>query len=363
MTIGILGAGQLGRMLALAGVPHGHGFRFLDPAQDPPAAAVGHHIRADYTDPAGLGEFARGLDVVTFEFENVPVEAVEALAQRVPIFPPAPALRIGQDRLLEKTLFRELGLSVHPFAAADSDEGVSAAIDTVGLPAIAKTRRLGYDGKGQKVLRTRADAASAWRDLGERPLLIESLVPFRAEVSVLGVRGRDGAMCVYPLVENVHRGGILHTSIAPAPVATPAMQALAAGHVQRLMERLNYVGVLAVEFFVVGDDLLANEMAPRVHNSGHWTIEGSVTSQFENHLRAVCGLPLGDPSPRGHSLMLNLVGYAPDATVWLGTPGAHLHLYGKAARPGRKVGHVTLVNASPWMHADITALEQRVPRS
>jgi 5-(carboxyamino)imidazole ribonucleotide synthase len=300
MLIGILGAGQLGRMLALAGYPLGLRFRFLDPAADSPARSLGEFVHAEFTDHSALARFAEGLDLVTFEFENVPVEAVELLSARVPVYPGAAALREAQDRLAEKTCFQACGLEVHEFAPASTRGEFDAAVAGLGLPCVVKTRRMGYDGKGQAVARTRADADAAWHRLGACPLLIERFVPFEFEVSILAVRSRTGESVYYPLTQNTHAGGILRTSIAPAPRGTPELQSRAEAYAARVLDSLNYVGVLAIEFFVVQDSshptgvrLLVNEMAPRVHNSGHWTIEGARTSQFENHLRAITGLPLG----------------------------------------------------------------------
>lgn len=352
MLIGILGAGQLGRMLALAGYPLGLRFRFLDPAADSPARSLGEFVHAEFTDQAALARFAEGLDLVTFEFENVPVEAVEFLSSRVPVFPGARALREAQDRIAEKTCFRACGLEVHDFSAASTRAEFEAAIAHVGLPCVIKTRRMGYDGKGQAVARTPADAHAAWDRLGAHPLLIEKFVPFAFEVSIVCARSRTGEVAFYPLTQNTHEGGILRTSIAPAPDATPELQARAEVYARRVLDTLNYVGVLAIEFFVVMDPthptglrLLANEMAPRVHNSGHWTIEGAQTSQFENHLRAIANLPLAPTTMRtglARAAMFNLIGRSPALADLLRLPHAHVHLYGKEARPGRKIGHVTL---------------------
>jgi 5-(carboxyamino)imidazole ribonucleotide synthase len=357
MLIGILGAGQLGRMLALAGYPLGLRFRFLDPAADSPARWLGEFLHAEFTDQSALARFARGLDLVTFEFENVPVEAVEFLAARVPVFPGAKALREAQDRLAEKTCFQACGLEVHDFAPASTRVEFDAAVASLGLPCVIKTRRMGYDGKGQAVARVPADADAAWNRLGSHPLLIEKFVPFAYEVSILAVRSRTGEVAFYPLTQNTHEGGILRTSIAPAPRETPELQSRAEGYAARVLDALNYVGVLAIEFFVVEDPshpsgvrLLANEMAPRVHNSGHWTIEGARTSQFENHLRAIAGLPLGSATLRegvARAAMLNLIGRSPPVADLLRLPHAHAHLYGKEERPGRKIGHVTMCWSSP----------------
>ena len=338
MNIGVLGGGQLGRMLALAGYPLGHGFVFLDLAPEA-LDGLGSRIVAAPDDPQALDELAARVDLVTYEFENVPVTAVRALAQRVPVYPGPAALEVSQDRLHEKTLFGELGIPTAPFAAVDSRAGLERALSEIGLPAVLKTRRLGYDGKGQAVLRERRDADAAWAALGETPCILEAFVAFSRELSCLGVRGRDGAMAFYPLAENRHEGGILRRSLAPAPDA-PHTEASAL--VRCLAEHLDYVGVLALELFEAGGTLLANEMAPRVHNSGHWTMEGAETSQFENHVRALTGAPLGSTAAIGCSGMLNLIGGWPEPSAILAVPGAHLHLYGKTPRPGRKVGHVTV---------------------
>ncbi|MDQ3856359.1 MAG: 5-(carboxyamino)imidazole ribonucleotide synthase, partial [Chloroflexota bacterium] len=282
------------------------------------------------------------LDAVTYEFENVPVEAARTLAAHVPVFPPPEALEVAQDRLTEKTSFQQLSIPTPLFAAVQSREDLAAAARELGLPAVLKTRRMGYDGKGQVVLREPADVDRAWSALGGTPLILESFVPFDRELSVLGVRGRTGETAFYPLIQNTHRGGILRRSLVPAPRLTEELQSLAEGYGRRVMEDLEYVGVLAIELFQGGDQLVANEMAPRVHNSGHWTLEGAETSQFENHLRAILDLPLGSTAPRGRSAMLNIIGTLPDAQRVLAVPGAHLHLYDKAPRAGRKLGHVTV---------------------
>jgi 5-(carboxyamino)imidazole ribonucleotide synthase len=345
VRVGIVGGGQLGMMLVEAGTALGIQCITLDPATDSPASRVGPSIVGAYDDPAALARLADGADVVTYEFENVPVDGVRALD--VPVLPPPAALEAAQDRLSEKTLFAEVGLPVPVFAPVDDLDGLLAAIGTVGLPAVLKTRRFGYDGKGQAVLRHEELAEDAWRAVGEVPSILESLVAFDREVSVLAVRGADGDVRCWPLVENHHREGILRLSIAPAPGLMPALQAAAEAHAVAVLERLDYVGVLAIELFQVGDSLLGNEMAPRVHNSGHWTIEGAETSQFENHLRAICGLPLGEVGVRGHVAMVNVIGQEPDAAAILAIPGAHLHSYGKQPRPGRKLGHITLVADDP----------------
>ncbi len=347
MTIGILGGGQLGYMIALAGYPLGLHFRFLDPSPEAPVGRIAQRVTADYTDEAALEKFASGLELVTYEFENVPVEAANFLAARVPVYPPPAALEAAQDRFAEKSLFRKLGIATTEFAPVSNPSELDAAVKTLGLPAVLKTSRMGYDGKGQWILRSTEDAVKAKSELPAVTLILERFVPFTRELSVLAVRSRTGETAIYPLVENHHRRGILRLSLAPAPRLDAQIQRAAERAAHRILESLKYVGVLAIEFFEHQGELLANEMAPRVHNSGHWTIEGAVTSQFENHLRAVLGLPLGSTGPAGHCAMLNLIGDLPESSEVLAVPDAHLHLYGKSPRPGRKLGHVTLRAASP----------------
>jgi 5-(carboxyamino)imidazole ribonucleotide synthase len=341
MRIGVFGGGQLGRMLALAAHPIGVGCVAYAQTPRDPACAVGEHEIGAWDDDAALDRFASRIDVATYEFENVPMDAVRRVGAKVPLRPSVEALRIAADRMEEKTLFRSLGIDVPPFAPVDSEADLRSAVASMGLPAVLKTRRLGYDGKGQRVLRTAADVEGAFAALGSVPCILEGFVAFDRELSVLGARAPDGTVVVYPLVENTHRDGILRTSIAPAPGAE-AVAAVAEGALRVILERLDYVGVLALELFQIGDRLLANEMAPRVHNSGHFTIEGCETSQFENHVRAVAGLPLGSTAMRGCAAMVNLVGTIPERARVLAIPGAHLHLYGKEPYPGRKVGHVTV---------------------
>jgi 5-(carboxyamino)imidazole ribonucleotide synthase len=342
VTIGILGGGQLGYMLALAGYPLDFHFRFLDPSPQAPVGRIASRVTAEYTDFEALEKFAHGLALVTYEFENVPVEAVRFLQKTVPVYPPPQALEAAQDRLTEKLLFRKLAIPTTEFAQVNSANDLESAVRKLGLPCVLKTRRLGYDGKGQWTLRTGEDVVRAKKDLPSAPLILEKFVEFARELSILAVRARGGETVFYPLVENHHRHGILRLSLAPAPHLSASLQREAEAAARGVLESLDYVGVLAIELFECGGHLLANEMAPRVHNSGHWTIEGAVTSQFENHLRAVSGLPLGDTGTLGFSAMLNLIGELPDSDELLSIPGAHLHLYGKTPRPGRKVGHVTL---------------------
>lgn len=341
MRVGILGSGQLGRMLALAGHPLGIECVAYAQSPDDPSCAVGPAEIGRWDDEAALDRFAARIDVATYEFENVSQAAARRIGARVPLRPSAEALRVAADRLQEKTLFRSLGIDVPPFAAVSSDADLRAAVSSIGLPAVLKTRRMGYDGKGQRVLREPRDVEGAFAALGGVPCILEAFVPFDRELSILAVRGASGAFAAYPLVLNTHRDGILRVSVAPAPQLA-SLQGHAERAARAIAERLEYVGVLALELFQQGDRLLANEMAPRVHNTGHLTIEGAETSQFENHLRAVAGLPLGSTALRGHAAMVNLIGAIPEPARLLAIEGAHLHLYGKAPRPGRKVGHVTV---------------------
>jgi 5-(carboxyamino)imidazole ribonucleotide synthase len=340
MTIGIVGAGQLGRMMALAGYPLGFDFLFIDKDATTPGGQVAPLLPGALDDRGLLGELSRRCTVVTFDWENIPVESLEGLPGPARVLPPPRALAAAQDRLSEKRAFELLGITTTRYAAVDSRESLEHAVRSIGLPGVLKTRRLGYDGKGQFVLRAPRDLDRAWQALGAAPLLYENLVPFDAEVSVIAVRGLDGAVVFYPLNLNVHRGGILRLTRAPYGNAALARQAQRAA--RRLLEHFDYVGVLTIEFFVKRGKLIANEMAPRVHNSGHWTIEGAETSQFENHVRAICGLPLGSTRARGHSAMINLVGEMPTRASLLKEPGLHWHDYGKSARPGRKLGHLTI---------------------
>lgn len=356
--VGILGGGQLGRMLALEGRRLGMSFRFLEPKRPAPVDDLGEVVRAAYDDMDALVAFADGLDVVTYEFENVPVDSARHLAERVPVHPSPSALAVGQDRLAEKEAFVEAGIPTAPFRQADSAEAVKTALEELGLPAVLKTRRFGYDGKGQAVLRAPEEGEGIWEALGGVPLLAEGFVPFRRELSIVAARAVDGSCAFYPLIQNEHREGILWKSTAPAPDVAAELQTRAEEHARHLLERHDYVGVLAIELFDVGDDLLANEMAPRVHNSGHWTLDGAVTSQFENHVRAVCGLPLGSTATRCPSAMLNFLGDVPPLAEVLRVPCAHVHLYDKSPRPGRKVGHVNVTGPdAPTVAATLARLE------
>jgi len=345
VKVAIIGAGQLGQMLALAGYPLGIRCEFYDREPDAPGGQVGPIVTGAFDDLPRLENLARRADVVTFDWENVPVASLAPLARLAPVYPQPAALAVAQDRLLEKTLFRDLGIPTPPFAPVDLRRDLDAAVARIGLPGVLKTRRFGYDGKGQARLTTRADIAPAWHALGGEPLIYEGFVHFRREVSLLAARSSRGEVAFYPLAENVHEHGVL--AVTRAPLRAPALERAAQRHLRALFDRFGYVGVLAVEFFVAGGRLVANEMAPRVHNSGHWTIEGCETSQFENHLRAILGLPLGATTARGFAAMRNFIGRMPDRDRALAVPGLHLHDYGKReARPGRKLGHATVLAPS-----------------
>lgn len=342
MRVGILGGGQLGRMLGQAGIPLGIETTFLEASREACARAVGALVVATYDDPSALAGLAAGADVVTWEFENVPVESARWLQKRVHVRPPPEALDRAQDRLTEKRLFAELGIPTTRFRPVDDSASLHAAVAELGLPSVLKTRRSGYDGKGQAVLVPGSDVDAAFTELGARPSILEASVSFQRELSIIGVRDRLGRIAFWPVVETHHETGMLRWCLAPAPDAAD-VQARAERICQAVLERLDYIGVLAVELFQTQDSLLANEMAPRVHNSGHWTIEGALTSQFENHLRAVIGWPLGEPTLLAHAATVNLIGVLPPAEALLAVPGARVHLYGKAPRPMRKLGHVTVL--------------------
>lgn len=327
-------------MLALAGYPLGLEFQFLDPTPGSPAGQIAPQTVADYDDLAALAEL-EACDVVTFEFENVPDQSADRLAATTRVFPPPTALRVSQDRLLEKRCLTSLNIPTPRFEPVDDEASLRQAVARLGLPCVLKTRRFGYDGKGQAVLKQTSDLSGALARVGQGPLILEELVAFDREVSLVAVRARDGSVASYPLIENRHEGGILRRSTVPSNTQPEALREAAAS-VQRLLEHLNYVGVLTVEFFEVEGRLLANEFAPRVHNSGHLTIEAASTSQFENHLRAITGLPLGATDCPGPAAMLNLIGTLPDKAAVLRVPGTHYHDYGKELRPGRKVGHITI---------------------
>jgi 5-(carboxyamino)imidazole ribonucleotide synthase len=347
-TIGIIGGGQLGRMLAMAAARLGFRTLVLEPQQDCPAAQVANdQIVAAYDDADALAALAARSAVVTYEFENVPVAAATRLAKDVPVFPPPRALEVSQDRLTEKTFLNEAGAKTAGFRAIDSEAGLNAALADFGGEGVLKTRRLGYDGKGQHVFREDrpADIASVFASMGGVPLILEGFVPFEREVSIIAARGRDGTLAAYDAAENIHRGGILHTSTLPAMIASETAEAAKAAAFA-ILEALDYVGVIGVEFFVLPDrSLLVNEIAPRVHNSGHWTEAACLVSQFEQHIRAVAGLPLGGTERHFDCIMENLIGDdVARAEALTLEPNLMLHLYGKGeARPGRKMGHFTRV--------------------
>jgi 5-(carboxyamino)imidazole ribonucleotide synthase len=345
-TIGILGGGQLGRMLALAAARLGLKCHVLAPNPDSPAFDVVHRVTcADYSDTEALDRFAADVDVVTYEFENVPAETATFLAARVPVLPDPKILATTQDRLTEKTFVSGLGIGTAAFAAVGQPAELVAALAHIGRPAVLKTRRYGYDGKGQATIRNGTDPEAAWREVGGQPCILEAYVPFEREVSVVAARGMDGNVECFDVTENEHRDHILKVSRVPAALSeAPAQEARR--FAEAIAQKFGYVGVLAVELFVLrGGELLVNEIAPRVHNSGHWTLDGASVSQFEQHIRAVAGWPLGKPVRHGRVEMINLIGdEVADYRRWLSVPGACVHLYGKAAvRPGRKMGHVTRV--------------------
>lgn len=354
MKVGILGGGQLARMLIEAGAPLGMEFIIVDPKPDACAAGLGRFIHADYADSDALDCLA-ACDRVTCDFENVPADALAMLADRVDVRPSAAALAAAQDRLIEKNRFTRLGMETPGYAEAKSRTDLMAAVERLGLPAVVKTRRMGYDGKGQMVLRDTEDLELAWQKLGEYPLIVEQWVTFDHECSISAVRSGGGELRCWPVSRTWHHEGILRLA---APLGIPErLQRAAETLVQKLAEDLDYVGCLTLELFVVGDRLLANEFAPRVHNSAHWTIEGAVCSQFENHLRAVCDLPLGLTDARGAAAMFNFIGRMPERASWLCVPGMHWHDYGKAPRQGRKLGHATLTAPGP---AEMKALLARL---
>lgn len=345
--IGIVGGGQLARMLALAGRPLGLEFSAIDPAPDACAGAVARLIVAEYGDASALARLAVECDVVTYEFENLSANALDGLSAAVPVRPGTRSLLTSQDRLVEKSLFGSIGLPTAPHRPVDNPADLDKALRTLGCPAILKTRRLGYDGKGQALIRAPEDARKAWDavagDRSNSELILEGFVRFKSEVSQISCRGADGSLVHYPLAENVHAGGILRRSIPLSPTVAAPWAAPARAAMERLMLELGHVGILCIEFFVTADGLVANEMAPRVHNSGHWSLDGGGVSQFENHVRAVAGLPLGNPEPSRPVLMVNLIGSMPDPIKVLSLPFVRLHDYAKEPRSGRKVGHLNIL--------------------
>jgi len=349
MKIGILGGGQLARMIALAGYPLGLKFIVLDPDPQAGAGGLSEHLQGAYDDPALLAELAEKADVVTYEFENVPAHVAEFLSSHTTVYPPANALAVAQDRLLEKNFFRDLGIRTAPYAAVDSLEDLQRAMAEMAYPAILKSRRMGYDGKGQYLIKSADDLSPAWQSMQGAAAIVEGFVPFQREISVIAARRPSGDMVFYPVSENRHKGGILRVAECRP---NDAAQAKAEDYAKSLLEKLNYVGVIALELFEVGGELLANEFAPRVHNSGHWSIEGAETSQFENHLRAILDLPLGSTAARGHAGMVNFIGgLAADQQV-LALINCHLHLYDKTPRKGRKVAHATVRADNAGVYAE-----------
>jgi 5-(carboxyamino)imidazole ribonucleotide synthase len=340
MRIGVLGAGQLGRMLALAGYPLAKTFVFYDMSGSP-SAGLGE-VMID-RDNQYLSDFISRVDRVTYEFEHLPVEVAEKIAAEKPVHPSPRALQVCQNREAEKTLFGDLGIPTPEWKIADSAESLQAAAEALGCPVVAKTNTEGYDGKGQAVLRSPEEAEEAWNSINHPRLIVEKFVEFRREVSIIAVRSESGDLAFYPMAENTHHQGILRYSIAPAPGLERHTQEDAERYIKALLNELNYVGVLTLELFETADGLVANEMAPRVHNSGHWTIEGAMTSQFENHIRAVSGHPLGNVAARGISCMINIIGEHGDVERILELPYAHVHLYNKGERPGRKLGHINIL--------------------
>lgn len=356
MRVGVLGAGQLGQMLADAARRLRIEMRFLSPDQESPAGTRAELIVADYENEAALAHFSEGLDFATYEFESIPITAVESIAQRVTVRPPVRALETAQDRAKEKACFEALGIPTPRSASADSLREARAALAMVGSPAILKTRRLGYDGKGQAVIRQSTDLERAWVTVAGAPSILESFVTFTRELSLIAVRSATGESAFYPLVENHHSEGILRFSLAPAPNVSTQLQTQAEDYGKKVLDHLEYVGVLAIEFFETSNGLLANEMAPRVHNSGHWTIEGADTSQFENHLRAVTGMELGSTDAHGVSGMVNVIGQEPDVQRLREIAGVHVHMYGKQPAPRRKLGHITVT--AETMQGVLTAIGQ-----
>jgi 5-(carboxyamino)imidazole ribonucleotide synthase len=339
MKIGILGGGQLARMLALAGYPLGLEFIVLDPGADAGAVNLSEHLHDAYDDQTLLAQLAEKADVVTYEFENVPADVAHFLSEHTQVYPNANALAVAQDRLLEKNFCQQLHIPTARFAQVDNLADLQRVMPEIGYPAILKSRRMGYDGKGQVVLKSAHELAEAWESMQGAASIVEGFVAFAREVSIIAARRPSGEIAFYPLSENQHRGGILRVSVASD---NDALQTQAEDYVTRLLEALDYVGVIALELFEVDGGLVANEFAPRVHNSGHWTIEGSETSQFENHLRAILDLPLGSTKTRGFAGMVNFIGDVPTSEQILSLNNAHLHLYAKQPRKGRKVAHATV---------------------
>lgn len=344
--VGILGGGQLGQMLALAGYPLGLEFSTVEPGENPPMGRLSQQFRYPYRDTHALELLADASDVITFEFENVDRETAEFLEKKLVVYPPSRALEVSQERLIEKQFLSDIGIPVPEFYPIDSPEDAHNAIITTGLPAILKTRRMGYDGKGQVLVNSVEEIIAAFEKFNGVPLILEEKVAFQRELSIIAVRNTAGQIAFYPLVENLHKNGMLLISKAPAANVLHEQELHAKEYAAKLLEELNYVGVVTIEFFEVKGKLVANEFAPRVHNSGHWTIEGSVCSQFENHIRAIVDLPLGSTACRGYSGMVNIIGQEPDIEKLLKIKDVHVHLYDKTPRPSRKLGHVTVCKES-----------------
>lgn len=342
MRIGIVGAGQLAQMLAQAATPLGIKIKCIAQSMQDCAEPVADLYVIEHNDEEGLQAFAESVDVITYENENINIGVMEFLSQFKPIFPPLAALNTTQDRLYEKQLFKEHDIITPDYVEVNSKDDLLRGISQVGLPAVLKTRRFGYDGKGQMVIREKDDIEEAWRVLGKASLILEQFVKFDYEISIVAARNGRGDFAYYPLTHNAHLNGILRES--NAPLDNPDLQKQAEQYAKIILDHFNYVGVIAIEFFVKNDHLIANEIAPRVHNSGHWTIEGATCSQFENHIRAICNYDLGATKTEKHCRMFNIIGEAPELNELLKQPSAHIHLYGKEPRAGRKLGHVTVVS-------------------
>ncbi len=360
--VGVLGAGQLGRMLAMAGYPLGHKFGFFGLSHDEPAAMLGH-MHTDSDDTRNLEDLVEFADVITYESENTSVELVKNISQTTPVYPGADSLYYSQHRLREKNLFSELAIPCAPYALVENLAQLEQAVAKIGLPAVLKTTTEGYDGKGQFVIKSVDQINQAWLSIGQREAILEGFVTFKRELSIIAVRNANNEHVYYPLVENQHHEGILRLTIAPAQQISAAIQQQAELYMQKLLDKMNHVGVLTLELFETEAGLVANEMAPRVHNSGHWTMEGAHTSQFENHIRAITGLPLGSTAPRQpFAAMVNIIGQHGDIEAVLNMPNAFLHLYDKAERAGRKLGHINVVaDTQTELQASLNQLKAWMP--
>lgn len=350
-------------MLAEAGKNLDISCTFIEPADNPPAAKAGRVIKAAYDDTAALDELMKTSEVITYEFENVPAAAAQYLSRRTMVLPHPMALEKAQDRLSEKNLFEHFDVPVPRFAAVDTLEELEASAVSFGFPCVLKTRRMGYDGKGQIILKTEKDCGKAWKELKPAELILEAFVLFDCEVSMIAVRGANNKCEFYPLFENTHREGILRMTVAPSSKVTPELQKQAEEYAEHILKKLMYVGVLTIEFFVQNGKLLANEMAPRVHNSGHLTIEGSETSQFENHMRAVLGLPLGPVKPKAKAVMINCIGSIPNIGDLAKHSNIFVHDYGKTPKPNRKVGHITIVDDGKNFDEAVEAVRQMAEKA